>query len=129
MLKFRFQVINLIFLIVISFSATQAQNWPNWRGPSGDGTSIETNLPTNWDSTTNVIWKSPVPGTGHSSPIIWEDKLFTITALPEIKEKRLFVTMLKMGIYCGKKPCSNLHLKTNTMTTVMHQARLQQTAT
>ncbi|MDA3832451.1 MAG: PQQ-binding-like beta-propeller repeat protein, partial [Spirochaetales bacterium] len=76
-------------LLVNSFSGIHAQNWPNWRGPNGDGTSIETNLPVKWDSITNVLWKSPVPGIGHSSPIIWEDKLFTLSALPETGEKVL----------------------------------------
>jgi hypothetical protein len=82
----------LIFFIAFlagSFSEIQAQNWPNWRGPNGDGTSMETDLPLRWDSVTNVVWKSPVPGIGHSSPIIWEDKLFTLSALPEAEEKVL----------------------------------------
>jgi outer membrane protein assembly factor BamB len=79
----------ILMLMLVSTFILSAQNWPNWRGPNGDGTSTETNLPTRWDSETNVIWKSPVPGTGHSSPIIWEDKLFTITALPDTGERVL----------------------------------------
>jgi outer membrane protein assembly factor BamB len=80
----------ILFYVVTNFIyVTQAQNWPNWRGPNGDGTSTETNLPTKWDSITNVIWKCRVPGTGHSSPVIWEDKLFTLTALTETQEKVL----------------------------------------
>ncbi|WP_346862868.1 PQQ-binding-like beta-propeller repeat protein [uncultured Draconibacterium sp.] len=79
----------LVFFIFLLSFYSQAQNWPKWRGPNGDGTSIETNLPTRWDSVTNVVWKSPVPGTGHSSPIIWEDRLFTLTALPETQERAL----------------------------------------
>jgi len=87
----------LAMLMVSSLSGTQAQNWPNWRGPNGDGTSNETNLPTEWDSITNVVWKTPVPGIGHSSPIIWEDKLFTTTALPETQEKLLLCYDCKSG--------------------------------
>ncbi len=81
-----------LFLLVLLLNltiVTQAQNWPSWRGPNGDGTSSETNLPVEWDSNKNVVWKSVVPGTGHSSPIIWEDKLFTLTALAESHEKVL----------------------------------------
>jgi outer membrane protein assembly factor BamB len=78
-------------------SVTQAQNWPCWRGPNGDGTSIETNLPTRWDSITNVVWKIPVPGTGYSSPIVWKDKLFMVTALPETQEKVLLCYNIKNG--------------------------------
>ncbi|NQU52230.1 MAG: PQQ-binding-like beta-propeller repeat protein [Bacteroidetes bacterium] len=87
----------LVLLFIYSTSFTQAQNWPNWRGPNGDGTSIETNLPAEWDSITNVVWKSPVPGVGHSSPIIWEDKLFTITALLETQERVLLCYNSKNG--------------------------------
>ena len=89
MIKYKFLSFILALLILNSISVTQAQNWPNFRGPNGDGTSIETNLPTKWDSITNVVWKSPVPGIGHSSPIIWEDKLFTMSALSETQEKIL----------------------------------------
>jgi len=89
MTRYKFLFFILALLILNSVSVTQAQNWPNFRGPNGDGTSIETNLPIKWDSITNVVWKSPVPGIGHSSPIIWEDKLFTISALPETQEKIL----------------------------------------
>lgn len=78
-----------IFLITGFTSVTQSQNWPCWRGPNQDGTSIESNLPTKWDSITNIAWKTRVPGIGYSSPIIWEDRLFTCTAIPETQERIL----------------------------------------
>jgi len=91
--------LNFIVILFITgyINYTLAQNWPSWRGPNGDGTSIETNIPTQWDSITNVLWKSPVPGIGHSSPIVWEDKLFTVTALPETREKVLLCYDCKNG--------------------------------
>ncbi len=97
MTRFKLSISILTLLIVNSISVTQAQNWPGWRGPNGDGTSIETNLPTEWDSITNILWKSPVPGIGYSSPIIWGDKLFTTTALPETQEKLLLCYDSKSG--------------------------------
>lgn len=83
--------IQFLFLAIILFSTTflQAQNWPNWRGPNGDGTSSETNLPTEWDAEKNVIWKSEVPGAGYSSPVIWGDKLFLTSALLDAHERVL----------------------------------------
>lgn len=79
-----------LFLFFISFSfVLKAQNWPYFRGPNGDGTSNEKNLPVSWDSVTNVFWKTNVPGIGYSSPVIWEDRLFTATAFPESQEKVL----------------------------------------
>lgn len=62
--------------------AAAGENWPQFRGPRGDGTSLETNLPVRWSATENVRWKKPLPGEGHSSPVIWGDALFLTTALP-----------------------------------------------
>ncbi len=78
-----------IFLILCSRADLKAQNWPGWRGPNGDGTSIETKVPLKWDSVTNIVWKTPVAGKGYSSPIIWKDRLFITTALIESQEKVL----------------------------------------
>jgi outer membrane protein assembly factor BamB len=97
MSNFKYLMFILTLLIVNTILVTQAQNWPNWRGPNGDGTSGETNLPTRWDSVMNVVWKSPVPGIGYSSPIIWGDKLFITTALPETQEKMLLCYDGKSG--------------------------------
>src|SRR5213594_2785686 len=60
-----------------------AENWPQWRGLRLDGTSAETNVPVHWSATSNVVWKTEVPGTGHASPIVWEDRIFMVTALAE----------------------------------------------
>lgn len=93
-------LIYIHFFLVMNFasvSVIHSQNWPNWRGPNGDGTSIETNLPVRWDSVTNVVWKIPVPGKGYSSPVIWKDKLFLTTAYPEKQEKALLCYDCKSG--------------------------------
>ncbi|MCI0487932.1 MAG: PQQ-binding-like beta-propeller repeat protein [Blastocatellia bacterium] len=65
--------------------ATQASgpgaNWPQWRGPDGQGISLEKNLPAEWSDTKNVRWKTPIPGRGHSSPIVWDDRIFMTTSI------------------------------------------------
>ncbi len=66
-----------------------AENWPGWRGPSGDGISSEKNLPTHWSNTENIAWKTSITGEGHSSPIVWEDRVFLTTSLSERNERRL----------------------------------------
>ena len=58
-------------------------NWPIWRGPHGDGTTDETGFPTRWTATENVVWKTPIPGKGHSSPIVWGDRIFITSAVEE----------------------------------------------
>jgi len=96
MIKLRY-ITALTVLLLIIHSFASADNWPGWRGPNGDGTSSETNLPLKWDSTTNVIWKIPVPGIGYSSPIVWEERLFTVTATEETHEKKLLCYDTKNG--------------------------------
>lgn len=97
MVHFKFLSVFAVVLVLTSATVTHAENWPNWRGPNGDGTSSETNLPTTWDSTTNVLWKVPVPGNGYASPIVWGEKLFTVTAKPETQEKVLLCYDTKNG--------------------------------
>ena len=54
--------------------------WPRWRGPSGQGVVDGTGYADTWSATTNVRWKTPVPGAGHSSPIVWGDRIFLTTS-------------------------------------------------
>jgi outer membrane protein assembly factor BamB len=56
-------------------------NWPQWRGPGGLGISNEKNLPTEWSATKNIKWKTSIAGRGHSSPIVWGNKIFLTTAI------------------------------------------------
>ena len=54
--------------------------WTRWRGPSGQGLATPGKYVDTWSATTNVLWKAPVPGLGHSSPIVWRDHIFLTTA-------------------------------------------------
>ena len=55
--------------------------WPQWRGPGSQGISSETGLPSEWSATKNVRWKAEIPGRGHSSPIVWGNRIFLTTAI------------------------------------------------
>ena len=55
---------------------SHAENWPQWRGPDYDGVSHETNLPTTWSESSNVVWKLEMPGMGGSTPAVWDKHLF-----------------------------------------------------
>lgn len=61
--------------------AAVADDWPQFRGPTGDGLATATNLPLTWSPTQNVAWKVPVPGAGRSSPVILGDRIWLTTAL------------------------------------------------
>ena len=71
-------------------NVSRAGNWPGWRGPTGAGTTDEKDLPLRWDGKTgeNVLWKASLAGTtGHSSPIVWGDRVFVTTAAKQNQEE------------------------------------------
>jgi outer membrane protein assembly factor BamB len=57
-----------------------AENWPGFRGPGRQGISQEKGVPLEWSPTSNVAWKTPIPGQGWSSPIVFGDRVFVTTA-------------------------------------------------
>lgn len=64
------------------------KNWHHWRGPHTNGTAVNANPPLTWSESENIRWKVPIPGLGHATPIIWEDKIFIQTAIEvEMPEK------------------------------------------
>lgn len=69
-------------LCVTAFAAdAPAAHWPQWRGPFDSGVA-RTAAPVEWSATKNVVWTADIPGRGHSSPVIWGDRLFVTTAVP-----------------------------------------------
>jgi len=56
--------------------------WGQWRGPLATGVAPHADPPVDWDEETNVHWKTAIPGLGHSSPIVWGDRVYITTAIP-----------------------------------------------
>lgn len=81
--------LTLITALSLLAAVASAENWPGWRGPRGDGTSTDKNVPQQWSATEHVAWKAEVPGLGHASPIVWGDRVFTVSCLPETEERVL----------------------------------------
>ncbi|WP_254509990.1 outer membrane protein assembly factor BamB family protein [Anatilimnocola floriformis] len=79
----------LVFAWTFSAAAAAGENWPGWRGPRGDGTSLEENVPTHWNATTgeNIAWQTPIPGIGHAQPVIWGDRIFLVACVNDTKER------------------------------------------
>jgi outer membrane protein assembly factor BamB len=73
-------------LLLLSFSLLMPAfagdaDWPGWRGPENDGMA-RGDAPMHWSDTEHIKWKAEIPGRGHSSPVIWGDKIFVTTAVP-----------------------------------------------
>ena len=88
---------SLFALLALITSSAQADNWPAWRGPTGQGHSTEKNLPTKWSATENVRWKIDLPDAGNSTPIVWGDKLFLTQATEKGKKRSLLCLDRKDG--------------------------------
>lgn len=67
--------------LLLGCASARAEDWPQWRGPRGDGTSSETGIPIQWGPRENIIWQTPIPGKGHSSPVICGERIFVTTCL------------------------------------------------
>jgi outer membrane protein assembly factor BamB len=72
-----------LLAFVFLTSSTFAQNWPSFRGQNGSGIADGANPPIVWDAekSINILWKTAIPGLGHSSPIVWGDRVFITTAV------------------------------------------------
>lgn len=83
----------LLLALQFAWTADAQTNWPSFRGPNADGVSKGSATATTWDSETskNILWKQSIPGLGHSSPIIWGERLFVTTAINQRKTAPLHV--------------------------------------
>ena len=71
----------LALLFACTTLAAATEDWPEFRGPTGQGHSAEQGLPLEWSETRNVAWKTPVPGRGWSSPVIVDGRVWLTTAI------------------------------------------------
>jgi len=69
--------------LLLTCGLAAAEEWPQWRGPRGDGTSLEKGFALKWSATENIAWKTELPGRGYSSPVIWGDRVFLTSCLEE----------------------------------------------
>jgi outer membrane protein assembly factor BamB len=77
-------ILFVMFLCVRSAGA--GVNWPQFRGPTGDGVTGETGLSTDWSEAEHITWKTPIHGRGWSSPVIWDRQIWMTTATPDGKQ-------------------------------------------
>ncbi|MCS6776410.1 MAG: PQQ-binding-like beta-propeller repeat protein [Chloroherpetonaceae bacterium] len=73
-------------LLSLALTAHAQEHWPEYRGPNADGHSTARGLPLTWSDTRNVKWKTPIPGRGWSTPVIWGEQIWLTTATPDGRE-------------------------------------------
>ncbi|HEX4796878.1 MAG TPA: hypothetical protein VH370_24010, partial [Humisphaera sp.] len=79
--------IAVVCLFAICFTRARAadtaaeENWPQWRGPMGNGIAPKADPPINWSATSHLKWQASLPGEGTSTPIIWGDRVFIQVAI------------------------------------------------
>jgi len=79
-LRLWFSVVILLFALFTADYAQQADNWPQFRGPDGDGHSLARGLPLRWSETENIVWKTPIHDRGWSSPVIFGSQIWLTSA-------------------------------------------------
>ncbi|MFO7622504.1 MAG: PQQ-binding-like beta-propeller repeat protein [Bacteroidales bacterium] len=83
-----FRFIPLLLVIITNSVLSQTgsgygNNWPAWRGPLANGIAPESNPPVSWSESTNIKWRTAIPGKGFSTPIVWDRYVFVTTAIPK----------------------------------------------
>ena len=76
-----------LILYLSSLTTANAQNWPSFRGNNASGVAESKKAPTTWsvDKSQNIVWKTSIPGLSHASPIVWDNRVFVITAISDSK--------------------------------------------
>jgi outer membrane protein assembly factor BamB len=72
----------LVWTVSLHASVGDPKNWAQWRGPDMTGVSRTAKPPIEWSETKNIKWKVEIPGRGSSSPVVWNDRIFLLTAIP-----------------------------------------------
>lgn len=82
-MKRMFRASVLILLLVVFVGISSTENWPQFRGPDAAGWTDDSKLPATWNVSTkeNIRWVVPIEGVGHSSPVVWKNRIFLTTAI------------------------------------------------
>ncbi len=74
--------VSIVVLFAAHVPAVEPSNWQQWRGPDGTGVAKDADPPVQWSAEQNIRWKTKLPGRGHSTPIVWGERIFVTAAVP-----------------------------------------------
>ena len=84
-------------MLVLAALAAHAEDWPEFRGPTGQGHSSEHDVPLQWSESDNVLWKVPVPGRGWSTPVVAGGRVWLTTATENGRSLRALAFDVETG--------------------------------
>src|SRR5437867_254974 len=114
----RLNVVEFVLLLALPCAASfpraaGAENWPRFRGPNGCGISDEKGFPVTW-SDGDYLWKTTLPGLGHSSPCVWDDHVFLTAAENEGRTRYVLDVSASTGKirwqWTAESPAYKIHL-------------------
>jgi outer membrane protein assembly factor BamB len=108
-----------LVLVIGAFAFAEnanADNWAHWRGPTGNSIANAT-PPTAWSETKNVKWKVAIPGKGSGSPVIWDQQVFVVSAVPKPSQPE----MLQFKLFCFDRETGKLLWERTATEAIPHQ--------
>ncbi len=110
-MPFRLTCLSVVLLSFAFVAAARADNWERFRGPNGNGVSDDKNIPIKFGATENVRWKAKIPGDGHSSPIVWGDRVFLQASSADASERHFLCFDAKTGKELWKRSIPGAKVK------------------
>ena len=96
----------LVLLLAVVPVRAEDASWPNWRGPTMQGHANDSRVPLVWGEKKNLAWKTPLPGSGNSTPIIWGERIFLTAASANGEERYVFCVNASDGKIVWKQTAS-----------------------
>jgi outer membrane protein assembly factor BamB len=108
-----------LILVIGAFAVAEnatAENWAHWRGSTGNSVANAT-PPTDWSDTENVKWKVAIPGKGSGSPVVWDQQVFVVSAVPKPTQPQ----MLQFKLFCFDRQTGQLLWERTAIEAIPHQ--------
>jgi outer membrane protein assembly factor BamB len=116
------QVSLVVLGTLIPFQLAHAENWAHWRGPNGNGNTLDGKPPIKWSGTENVRWTVAIPGLGSGSPVVWNDRILMVSAVPTDPSARANKTVpLQFVTYCFNRADGSLRWQKVATAATPHQ--------
>ena len=117
-------LLTLVVAVFLLQGSLHAGNWGHWRGPAGNGSSPDAEPPLEWSESRNVKWKTALPGRGSGSPVVWENRVFVVSAV-SVEGKSGFdgrrLSKLGFKLFCFDRGTGELQWEKTVTEAVPHE--------